>query len=93
VNGIIADPTLDPNGPFKVGGTFLTPGMTPHGIRAGAVDRSLVGSDTPSRGSEDSRWFQFESVLPFHLTSWGRRTRIADWSSRWGSYRGHFVKP
>jgi len=92
INGIIADPSLDPSGPFAVGGTFLTPGSTPHGVRAPAVERALAAGDTPTRTHEASRWFQFESALPLHLTSWARRARIADWTARWGSYRSHFVR-
>jgi homogentisate 1,2-dioxygenase len=90
VNGIIADPTLAPDSIFSVGGTFLTPKLTPHGVRAAGVDRALEGDDKPSRGSDGSFWFQFESVLPFHLTRWGKEHRAADWPSRWGSYRSHF---
>jgi homogentisate 1,2-dioxygenase len=92
INGIIADPTLDPNGPFAVGCTFLTPGMTPHGVRAPGAERALAGNDEPSRIHEGSRWFQFESALPLHLTSWAKKSRIPDWTSRWGSYRSHFVR-
>jgi homogentisate 1,2-dioxygenase len=90
VNGIIADPTLAPDSIFSVGGTFLTPKLTPHGVRAAGVDRALEGDDKPSRVPDGSFWFQFESVLPFHLTRWGKEHRIADWPSRWGSYRSHF---
>ncbi len=93
VNGIISDPSLDAGSIFSVGGTFLTPKMTAHGIRAAGVDRALAGDDRPSRGMEGSYWFQFESVLPFHLTQWGREQRLTDWQSRWGSYRSHFVRP
>jgi homogentisate 1,2-dioxygenase len=90
VNGIIADPSLGPGSIFSVGGTFLTPKMTPHGIRAAGVDKALEGDDKPSRGPDGSFWFQFESVLPLHLTRWGKEHRLADWPSRWGSYRSHF---
>jgi homogentisate 1,2-dioxygenase len=90
VNGIISDPTLGPASIFAVGATFLTPGMTPHGVRAAGVEHALQGDDTASRVPDGSFWFQFESVLPFHPTTWARNARIADWPSKWGSYRSHF---
>src|SRR5690606_16440945 len=51
-NGIIRTSGSDPM--FAAGGYFLTPSMTPHGVRAGSVERALALSDahadTPARG-------------------------------------------
>ncbi len=93
-NGIIRNPGSDEM--FQAGGYFLTPSLTPHGVRAGAVERALAMSDehadNPARGGDDSLWFQFETTLPFSFTSWGRQsaTRQADWAGDWGTYRVHF---
>ncbi len=93
-NGIIKNPVSDSM--FTPGGYFLTPSMTPHGIRASAVERTLAQSDEranePARGSDASVWFQFETTLPFSFTSWGKSSpnRLSSWASRWGSHRTHF---
>jgi homogentisate 1,2-dioxygenase len=94
INGIISDPTLGPNHPFAVGCSYVTPAMTPHGVRAPGVEHAIApGDQPPSRGSDGSFWFQFESVLPLHLTPWGRSARTPGWPGRWGSYRGQLVRP
>lgn len=95
LNGIIADPGLDPRGPFAEGCTFLTPSMTAHGVLARAVERTLARGDVserPHRVSDASRWFQLESALPIALTRWARTTplRIEDWPLVWGAYRPRF---
>lgn len=95
-NGIIADPSLGPDGPFEPGCAFLTPSMTPHGVLARAVEAALrkrdAVADRPARTGDGSKWFQLESTLPLGLTSWARETphRIRDWPLVWGTYRAHF---
>ncbi|MEO1483253.1 MAG: iron-containing alcohol dehydrogenase [Myxococcota bacterium] len=93
-NGIISDA----NGhrpPFYAGGWFLTPAMTPHGVRHRPVERIFRGRgerDAPSRVPDDSAWFQFESALPMTLTDWAKsaESRIRDWHDQWGAYRTFF---
>jgi len=95
-NGIIADPSLRPDGPFEPGGWFLTPSMTAHGVLARAVEAAFrrrgEKSDAPVRIPDESKWFQLESTLPFGLTSWARdhEANVDDWPASWGSYRRHF---
>lgn len=94
INGIIEDPSL--NAPFTTGMVFVTPSMTPHGVRAGAVERFLAKSDEaadrPTKSSSKSLWFQFETALHFHRTEWAKRTDLAkeDWPDVWGEYGVHF---
>jgi hypothetical protein len=60
------------------------------------VERALAANDEtanqPRRLLPSSLWFQFETTLPFSLTSWASEapSRIDDWHSIWGSYRSHF---
>lgn len=93
INGIIRDPEGDAP-PFYAGGCFITPSMTPHGVRAESVEGFLGPSDAdePHRLRASSMWFQFESALPIRLSRWAEEspTRIADWHAMWGSYRSHF---
>ncbi|MEQ8280283.1 MAG: iron-containing alcohol dehydrogenase [Deltaproteobacteria bacterium] len=93
INGIIKDPGGD-RPPFYAGGVFVTPNMTPHGVRNRAVHRILStdAEDEPRRTTEDSMWFQFESALPLQLTRWAAstRTRLDDWTDMWGTYRTFF---
>lgn len=109
VNGIIADPSLSAAGstrrgeslasPFAPGCLFLTPSMTAHGVRARSVQSELGRSDEqadrPVRIPDGSKWFQFESALAFHWTTWARSSpqRIADWPSIWGAHRPCFRPP
>lgn len=95
INGIIANPA--PSGsPFQPGVTFLTPSGVPHGVVASAVERNLAlddgSADRPSRSSDGSLWFQFESALPLILTPWIAACELArsDWAEVWGAYRCHF---
>ncbi|MEM6733203.1 MAG: homogentisate 1,2-dioxygenase, partial [Myxococcota bacterium] len=94
INGIIMDPDGD-EPPFYAGGLFITPSMTPHGVRHRAVEKVFMSRgqhDEPSRTSDDSMWFQFESALPISLTPWAKAspTRMADWHDQWGAYRSFF---
>lgn len=95
INGIVRMPA-HADGPFQAGMTFLTPSMTPHGVLARGVERFLrlppEAADRPSRSTEASLWFQFESALPLGLTGWARNaeTRLRDWHQVWGEYRAHF---
>lgn len=93
INGIIKDPGGD-HAPFYAGGCFVTPSVTPHGVRNRAVHRIFTSprSDAPRRTSEASMWFQFESALPLTLTRWAAstRSRIQDWPDIWGAYRTFF---
>jgi homogentisate 1,2-dioxygenase len=91
-NGIIRDPAGE-SAPFYAGGYFLTPPMTPHGIRHRGVERMLKSPPVaPQRLSEASLWFQFETSLPIQLTDWALNSpnRIRDWHQMWGAYRSHF---
>ncbi len=94
-NGIIRDPGGD-HAPFYAGGYFLTPSMTPHGVRAPAVERHLSMSDeradAPQRFEASSMWFQFETALPMTLTPWAMESenRLRDWHHMWGAYRTHY---
>jgi len=97
LNGIIREEPA-PGSPFVPGCLFLTPSLTPHGVRATAVERALAGSpgaERPQRLSDSALWFQFETALPFSLSPWARRAphRIADWPLVWGAYRKHFRVP
>ena len=98
INGIIRDPA-GYKAPFYSGGCFITPAMTAHGIRAGGVEGFLSMSDEaadrPHRFRDNSMWFQFETVLPFYLTSWAKKAgqRIDDWHHIWGTYRDHYQPP
>jgi homogentisate 1,2-dioxygenase len=95
LNGVIREPAA-PGSPFEPGLTFLTPGMTPHGVLAPAAERALAATDEeadrPRRSSDAGLWFQFESALPFSLSAWAQRApnRIAEWPLVWGAYRTHF---
>lgn len=94
-NGIIKDPHGD-TAPFYAGGYFLTPSMTPHGIRARAVEHHLAADDVqankPTRLGGNAMWFQFESALPMSLSPWTAESpqRMQDWPHMWGAYRSHF---
>ncbi len=85
--------------PFEAGMAFLTPHMTAHGVMAASVDHAIGMSDTqadrPTRGSDESLWFQFESALPLTLTEWARTAtcRIDDWSGVWGRYQDTYRGP
>lgn len=90
INGIIRDPAGD-RPPFLAGGLFVTPSMTPHGVRARAVERAFSSQgDEPHRFTESSMWFQLESTLPARLTPWAVQHEVKDWLSTWGSYRTHY---
>jgi homogentisate 1,2-dioxygenase len=79
-------------GPFVPGCYYLTPPLTPHGIRAESVNRVLRqpdAADRPARISDDSLWFQFETTLPVSLSSSCDQSdnRVEDWRAVWGGYR------
>ncbi|MGF1468964.1 MAG: iron-containing alcohol dehydrogenase [Sandaracinaceae bacterium] len=94
INGIIADPSMSPDGPFEAGMTFVTPTLTAHGVLAHAVERAYTASDEaadkPMRMSDRSAWFQFETTLPMVETEWAREHRLDHWPGIWGSYRTRF---
>jgi homogentisate 1,2-dioxygenase len=95
INGIVRDDDLSPGSPFAPGCLFVTPSMTPHGVRAGLVERALAedaAAQRPVRMPDGALWFQFETTLPFALTPWARGSahRITDWPLVWGVYRKHF---
>jgi len=89
INGVIRDPG-EAGGPFAPGSCFLTPPMTPHGVRARSAERARSGEDRPHRLSDVSLWFQFESALPLSLTSWAEAAQDPAWHGIWGSHRRHF---
>ena len=97
-NGIIRTPSAA-KPPFVAGAYYLTPSMTPHGVRVTAVERALAKSDeradAPERHHESSMWFQFETMMPVTLSSWAARAdnRIRDWHHMWGAYRTHYAPP
>jgi homogentisate 1,2-dioxygenase len=97
-NGIIRTPARA-KPPFQAGLCYLTPSMTPHGVRVGAVERALARgdeqADRPDRHQHDSMWFQFETMLPMALSPWARDAahRIRDWNDVWGAYRTHYDPP
>jgi homogentisate 1,2-dioxygenase len=99
LNGIVREPGGAADSAFQAGGTFLTPSMTPHGVRAHLVERVLAMSDeeadAPMRLGGDSLWFQFETMLPMSLSRWAREGehRIADWHLTPGAYRAHYRPP
>jgi homogentisate 1,2-dioxygenase len=80
-------------GQFEPGTCFLTPPMTPHGVRADGVERTLLRpeaiAEAPRRLADDSLWIQFESSLPMRLSRRATQSRILDWPTRWGAYRNH----
>lgn len=91
-NAVIASRS-SAGGQFEAGTCFLTPTMTPHGVRSDAVERALQlhgpAADTPRRLSDDELWVQFESSLPLRLSRHAQTRRIEDWTIRWGAYRDH----
>ena len=97
-NGVIRQPPRK-GSPFEPGFTFITPPMTAHGVMDRAVDAAIAAAAneqlSPSRGSERSLWFQFESSLPISLTTWAleREGRVDGWDARWGRYRPHYRGP
>lgn len=94
INGIVRDPTLGP--PFAPGMVFVTPSMTPHGVRARSVDNYLAKSDAvadkPSRSSGAAFWFQFETALPFYPSVWAANAseRQGSWPDIWGEHATRF---
>jgi len=97
-NGIIKQRSRK-GSPFEAGMTFLTPHMTAHGVMAASIDHATHMSDEradkPSRGSDDSLWFQFESALPLTLSEWARPApcRHDDWGGVWGRYQDTYRGP
>lgn len=84
-------------GPFVPGCYYLTPSLTPHGIRAESVNRVLRqpdAADRPARISDDSLWFQFETTLPLSLSSSSEKApnRVHEWRAVWGGYRSRYQK-
>lgn len=85
--------------PFAPGSYFLTPSMTPHGVRVGAVERELERTDReaepPLQFEADSMWFQFETTLPVSLSAWALTAdnRVEAWHQLWGAYRTHYRPP
>jgi homogentisate 1,2-dioxygenase len=81
------------DGQFDPGACFLTPSMTPHGVRADSVERALhradASAEVPARSPDDSLWIQFESSLPMRLSRHGAALRVPDWPTRFGAYRDH----
>ena len=96
LNGIVREPGATGDTAFRPGGYFLTPSMTPHGVRARIVERALAMSDAeadaPMRLGGRSLWFQFETMLPMALTSWAAEAdnRLRDWHLTFGAYRTHY---
>ncbi len=95
INGIIHNPA-PADSPFQPGCLFVTPAMTPHGVRASGVEGFLALDDAeanrPAPPDEDALWCQFETALPFHPARHAAATalRIDDWPHTWGSYRSSF---
>ena len=78
---------------FEPGCCFLTPGMTPHGVVASSLPPATRAAESaPGSPQQDSLWFQFETTLPFSLTSWAEsaQNRIADLRTVWGGYGSQF---
>jgi hypothetical protein len=79
--------------------TFLTPSMSAHGVVAKSADAAIEASDElanrPTRSTENSLWFQFESALPFvkSQTPAEEQRRVAGWSAIWGTHRTRFLSP
>jgi homogentisate 1,2-dioxygenase len=94
INGIIREPSAE-GSPFRAGCVFLTPPMTPHGVRSAGVQRAITAAEDPPphRTSERSMWFQFESALPLRLTRWACEspTRVEDWAEMWGAHPSRFT--
>lgn len=95
INGIIREPVT--RGTFFVPGAhFITPGMTPHGPGASLLRRTLAQpdelADKPHRYSDHALWFQFETTLPFSLSTWAKTApeRVQDFTNVWGTYRSRF---
>lgn len=94
INGVLR--SSGSSSDFEPGCLFLTPSLTPHGVRSSAVEGALSLSDAvadvPARGPDDSLWFQLESALPFCFTPWAKQApcRRQDWPTIWGTYRHHF---
>lgn len=93
INGIVRE-SPHAKAPFVPGCVFITPSMTPHGVRAESVERALSKDQGPHRFGNHALWFQFETALPFSLSPWVKQSAqwLADWPETWGAYRTHFRK-
>lgn len=96
-NGIIRSPAAAKS-PFVPGMAFLTPSTTAHGVVAQAANAAFHAkdelADRPSRTSDHSLWFQFESAMPFckSETEAETRRRIPNWHAIWGTHRSRFAR-
>ena len=66
-NAVIA--SSNDHGPYPGGAFSFTPNLTPHGVPPASVRRASSAPDTPSRGSDDSIWLQFESTYTLSVMS------------------------
>ena len=95
INGIIRTP-VSAGATFVPGMTFLTPGMSAHGVVSRSADAAIEANDEaaerPTRSSATSLWFQFESALPFVKSGSPaeEKRRIDNWSAIWGTHRTRF---
>ncbi len=59
-NAVIS--SLHTTGPYPAGAFSFTPNLTPHGVSPASHRSASRAPDTPTRGSDDSIWLQFEST-------------------------------
>ncbi|MCH9683687.1 MAG: homogentisate 1,2-dioxygenase [Deltaproteobacteria bacterium] len=94
-NGIVRE-TASEGSPFAAGSYFVTPSMTAHGVVDRAVERAIGMTDAqanhPTRSSDRSLWFQFETAVQLSLSRWAATSenRVDDWPDVWGRYRSYY---
>ena len=73
-NGIVSMPGGKGSKGFVPGCAFFTPNLTGHGVAASAVAHHYAMSDDaadrPVRGSDESLWVMFESILTLRVMPW-----------------------
>ncbi|MEM1414831.1 MAG: iron-containing alcohol dehydrogenase [Myxococcota bacterium] len=73
-NGIVSMPGGRGTKGFVPGCYFFTPNLTGHGVAASAIKHHLEISDEeadkPIRGSDESLWVMFESILTLRVMPW-----------------------
>ena len=73
-NGIVSMPGGKGSKGFVPGCAFFTPNLTGHGVASSAVAHQYAMSDEeadrPLRGSDESLWVMFESILTLRVMPW-----------------------